>query len=211
MWIHCWWWLSAVQHLMSWPYWHQTQPRVWRQQTSVWCWSWWRFPPQPETVLTKRLACQVLWITQLQSPFTKVQILLSYIILVNVTILSGTLEFASARYVFFKTWVGSGQKCVLTCDAGLEWTAWHVSNACVLDGDEIVAGGSGHVGELIAFLHLTAIQLDLAGAINGHSQGPRTSIGGVHNEFAQLAYLKRKEMQVYQVTFQVLWLFTKYN
>ena len=47
-----------------------------------------------------------------------------------------------------------------TCDFSFEWAAHYVLRPSVFDGDEIVAGCHGCVGDLVAFGTLPAVHLD---------------------------------------------------
>lgn len=54
--------------------------------------------------------------------------------------------------------------------------------AAVFDGDQVVSGGHGGVGDLVALCTLLAVHLHLGWAVNGHGQSTRAGRARVHNE-----------------------------
>ena len=70
----------------------------------------------------------------------------------------------------------------LTGDLGLEGAANDVVGAAILDGDEVVAGGHGGVGDAVALGALHAVQRHLGGAVNGDRQRPGAGVGRLHHE-----------------------------
>lgn len=65
-----------------------------------------------------------------------------------------------------------------TCDFGFERAAHYVLWPAVFDGDEIVAGCHGCIGDLIAFRRLPTVHLDLGRPVDVDRQSARACVTG---------------------------------
>ena len=74
-----------------------------------------------------------------------------------------------------------------TSDASLEGAAGNVRSAGELDSDQVVAGYSRRVRELmLSGRHLAALQLSLGRTVDRHRQSSRTRLRRVNDELAPL-------------------------
>lgn len=74
-------------------------------------------------------------------------------------------------------------------DLRVERGSGDVEVAAILDRNQILAWLASHVGELVAVIMFVAIQLHLAGAIDGHRQGTASGLHGVDEELVFLTDL----------------------
>lgn len=79
-----------------------------------------------------------------------------------------------------------------TCYFGFERAAHDVLRPSVFNGDEIVAGRHGCVGDLVALWTLPAVHLDLGGSVDVDRQCGRARIAGVYYKLGGNAWKERK-------------------
>ena len=77
---------------------------------------------------------------------------------------------------------------ILTGNRGLGGAAGD-GDVAILDGDEVVSRCHGHVGELIAFLDLFALNGDLGGPADLGVENARARVCRHHQELSHLALI----------------------
>lgn len=75
-----------------------------------------------------------------------------------------------------------------TCYFGFKRAAHYVLRPSVFNGDEIVAGRHGCVGDLVALRTLPAVHLDLGRSIYVDRQCGRARVAGVHHKLRRNAW-----------------------